>query len=103
MHDVSQAYQPRNRPVVGPLRSETAVAFNLREQSIYNDIRVRKAMQMAIDLETINDTYFMGLAKTRPQGIVGDGMKGFTSPLRSGLERSKGLYVRLGRGRGVAR
>ena len=76
---VFQAYQPRNRPVSVPLSVETAVAFNLREQSIYNDIRVRKAMQMAIDLETINDTYFMGLAKTKPQGIVGDGMKGFTS------------------------
>ena len=76
---VFQAYQPRNRPVSVPLSVETAVAFNLREQSIYNDIRVRKAMQMAIDLETINDTYFMGLAKTKPQGIVGDGMKGCTS------------------------
>ena len=85
-------------------RSETAVAFNLREQAIYNDIRVRQAMQMAIDLETINDTYFMGLAKTKPQAIVGDGRKGFYVPFEEWPEEvKKGRYVRLGRGRGVAR
>ena len=42
-------------------RSETSVAFNLRHPSPFQDIRVRKAMQMAIDLETINNTYFGGL------------------------------------------
>ena len=35
------------------LRSDTSVTFNLRRQSLFNDIRVRQAMQMAIDLETI--------------------------------------------------
>ena len=74
-------------------RSETSVAFNLREQSIYNDIRVRKAMQMAIDLETINDTYFMGLANTKPQGIVGDGMKGYYVPFEEWQEAVKKVYT----------
>ena len=34
----------------------------------FDDIRVRKAMQMAIDLETINNAYYGGYADITPQG-----------------------------------
>ena len=40
----------------------------------FDDIRVRKAMQMALDLETINNTYYKGYADMVPQGIVNDSM-----------------------------
>ena len=40
----------------------------------FDDIRVRKAMQMALDLETINNAYYKGYADIVPQGIVNRGM-----------------------------
>ena len=49
-------------------------------QPPFNDIRVRKAMQMAIDLETMNLTFFRGVADTIPRGRVGRGMKGYHIP-----------------------
>ena len=36
----------------------------------FDDIRVRKAMQMALDLETINNAYYKGNADITPQGQV---------------------------------
>ena len=36
----------------------------------FDDIRVRRAMQMALDLEIINATYFKGGADTTPMGLV---------------------------------
>ena len=36
----------------------------------FDDIRVRRAMQMALDLEVINATYFKGGADTTPMGLV---------------------------------
>ena len=63
--DQAESLQRTNPEIVlwpFAFRSETSAAFNLRRQSLFNDIRVRKAMQMAIDLETINNAYFKGLA-----------------------------------------
>ena len=73
-------------------RAETGVAFNLRRQSLFNDIRVRQAMQMAIDLETINKTYYKGFAKWQPQGIVGDSLTGYFIPFEEWPEAVKQGY-----------
>ena len=73
-------------------RSETSVGFNLRNQSLFNDIRVRKAMQMAIDLETINNTYYKGFAKWQPQGRIGDSLTGFYVPFEEWPEAVKQGY-----------
>ena len=37
----------------------------------FNDIRVRHAMQMALDLETMNNDYFNGRADWKPEGMIG--------------------------------
>ena len=73
-------------------RAETGAAFNLRGQSLFNYIRVRQAMQMAIDLETINETYYKGFAKWQPQGIEGDGLTGYFSPFEGWPEAVKQGY-----------
>ena len=46
----------------------------------FEDIRVRRAMQLALDLETINDTLFDGLGDTTPYGVVGPGVPGYFIP-----------------------
>ena len=74
-------------------RSETSVAFNLRHPSPFQDIRVRKAMQMAIDIETINKTYFGGFGMTKPQGIIGDGLMGYFIPFEEWPEETKKVFT----------
>ena len=71
-------------------RSNYAFASNLRVPP-FDDIRVRRAMQMAIDLETINNTYFKGFADTTPQGMVG--VKGYIIPFEEWPEEVKKGYM----------
>ena len=94
-----ESFQRTNPEIVfspWAFRSETSVAFNVRHPSPFQDIRVRKAMQMAIDLETINNTYFGGFGMTTPQGIIGDGLQGTSSHSRSGPKRP-GMSLRMTR------
>ena len=57
-------------------RAETVFALDATKPP-FDDIRVRQAMQMALDLETINDNYFSGAANATPQGVVGDQISGY--------------------------
>ena len=62
-------------------RSENAFAYNMTTDNPFaKDIRVRQAMQMALDLETMNSTYFKGFAKWEPQGMVGNAIVGYNTP-----------------------
>ena len=55
---------------------------------------------MAIDLETINETYYRGFAKWQPQGGVGDSFEGVCmSPLKSGPKRSSKAFGMTRKGR----
>ena len=60
-------------------RAETTYSFDSTKPP-FDDIRVRKAMQMALDLKTISDTHYKGTAMWKPQGSVGEGLKGFYVP-----------------------
>ena len=46
----------------------------------FDDVRVRKAMQMALDLETINSSFFGGFAGMTPYGQVGPNGTGYYIP-----------------------
>ena len=70
----------------------TSFAMDIDKEP-FDDIRVRKAMQMALDLETINDSYFDGWAKWKPQGLVGDGAVDYFVPFDEWPEEVKKSYT----------
>ena len=70
-------------------RSNASFATNVTEPP-FDDIRVRHAMQMALDLETIANTFFKGYARTTPMGIVG--RKGYYVPFEEWSEDIKQYY-----------
>ena len=57
----------------------------------FDDIRVRHALQMALDLETINDTYYGGYATLEPRGI--NGVVGYYTPIEEWPEELKSYYT----------
>jgi peptide/nickel transport system substrate-binding protein len=59
----------------------------------FTDIRVRKAMQMAIDLPTIAETYFGGLTSKEPWGLVSSELPGYYTPFNEWPEEVKAGYI----------
>ena len=70
----------------------TSFAMDI-DKKPFDDIRVRKAMQMALDLEAVNDSYFDGWAKWKPQGLVGDGAVDYFIPFDEWPEEVKQGYM----------
>ncbi len=58
----------------------------------WNDIRVRQAMQMALDLETINNTFFKGYGDATPNGRIANNVKGMGTPFEEWPEELKKVY-----------
>ena len=70
-------------------RAFQVFTLNLRNAP-FDDVRVRRALQMALDLETINDTYFGGFADwENPRWI---GIKGYYTPFEEWPEELKQYY-----------
>ena len=59
----------------------------------FDDVRVRRAMQMALDLPTISSTFFKGQADPTPRGGVGTANKGYYLPFEQWPEEIKGYYT----------
>ena len=71
-------------------RSFATTTLNIRNAP-FDDIRVRHALQMALDLETINDTYYAGLAKW--ENPRWSGTKGYYTPVEEWPEELKQYYA----------
>ena len=70
-------------------RADNGFMFNVSEPP-FDDIRVRKAMNMALDHETINNTYFKGYGDATPRGQIG--MPGFHVPFDEWPQEVKDAY-----------
>ncbi len=64
----------------------------------FDDIRVRHAMQMALDVETMSATLYKDLGDPIPRGRVGLEFTGFTSHLTSGPNSSRDTIPMTWRG-----
>ena len=73
-------------------RSNHAFSMNLNNP-LFSDIRVRIALQKALDLETIANTFFKGHANWEPRGVVGDSLKGYYVPYEEWPEEIKERYT----------
>ena len=59
----------------------------------FSDIRVRKAMQMALDHETFNNTFYKGYGLWKPQGLIGDPIVGYSTPFEEWPEELQQEYT----------
>ena len=78
---------------VGPtwFYNGSGAAMNIRKPP-FDDIRVRQAMQMALDLDTINEAYYSGFANAAPTGVMGHDLTGFHVPFAEWPEELKRTY-----------
>ena len=74
------------------VRSDNGFIFNNVNNPPFSDIRVRRAMQMALDLETISETFFSGLADPTPHGPIDNSKIGVGTPFEEWPEEIKQYY-----------
>ena len=72
-------------------RSDQSFFFVGVHRPPWNDIRVRQAMQMAVDRETIVNTFYKGYGNATPQGYIANDMP-FGTPFEEWPEEVKKTY-----------
>ena len=88
--DSLQRTNPELRVNAYYFRGGESAGFNVT-QPPFDDIRVRQAIQMAIDLETINTTYYQGWMRPEPQGSI-QPFTGYSIPFAEWPEEVKQYY-----------
>ena len=74
------------------VRSNNSYGFILNKEP-FGDLRVRQAMNMALDHETINATYFKGYGNWEPQGHLSSDFTGWTTPFAEWPEEIKKYWT----------
>ena len=93
--DVLESLRKRNPEIVLiPWwdRSETSYGLDATKPP-FDDIRVRRAMQMALDLEGIDRDFYKGTSRWQPQGMVGEGIIGYNNPFEEWPEEVQKGYM----------
>ncbi|MDE0026296.1 MAG: ABC transporter substrate-binding protein [Spirochaetaceae bacterium] len=73
-------------------RSNNCGLINVSKPPL-DDVRVRHALQMAIDMETINRALYNGDGDATPQGLIGRVFKEYVVPFEEWSDELKGYYT----------
>ena len=73
-------------------RSENSYAIDASKPR-FDDVRVRRAMQMALDLKGIDRSVYKGTSAWQPQGLIGEGVSGYFTPFEEWPEEVKSGYM----------
>ncbi len=73
-------------------RSDNSFRFIGYDRPPFDDIRVRQAMQMALDTETMANTYFSGYGEPTPNGFWANDVPGIGTPFEEWPEEVKKTY-----------
>ena len=73
------------------VRSDQAFAMYVADPP-FDDIRVRRAMQMALDNDTIAAAVYQGQAQTTPQGVIGRSQPDYVVPYEQWPEELQRAY-----------
>ena len=66
---------------IEPLGAMSNTSFTVNTQEApFDDVRVRRALQLALNLDEINEVFFMGYADNVPQTYMGSDFFGFVVP-----------------------
>lgn len=82
--DLVQTSRPNNANVVD---------IRFGAEPFYQDIRVRQALQMAIDLPTIAESYYKGTVASTPYGLLGPAFKDVITPFEDWPKDVKETYT----------
>ena len=92
--DQAQALQRTNQELLWKTALATSYSFAMDvRKPPFDDINVRRAMQLALDVETIGDTLFGGLGQNTPTGFAGRSTIGFHTPFEEWPEELKAAYT----------
>ena len=92
--DQAEALQKTNPELLWTSMSLNGYAYAMDvRKPPFDDIRVRTAMQLALDNETINNTMFGGLGDPTPTGLAGPATIGFYTPFEEWPQEIKDNYA----------
>jgi ABC-type transport system substrate-binding protein len=90
----AQSMQKTNPEIIQVSVPQSCLSVDPRnDKAPFTDIRVRKAMQLAIDLPTIAKTYYGGQIAPYPQALTSSEMKGYGFPYEQWPQDLKDEYA----------